>query len=323
MIYFISDPHFGHPAAVMRSEYPFGSVEERDETLIENWNRRVQPDDTVYLLGDLLCKSEKRPEEYLQRLTGNKVLIIGNHDHAWLEQVDLGAYFSEVTQYQEMKLEEKVVTLCHYPLLEWRNSRRLGSHEYGFLIHGHTHQRRSELYAPLFSMPNALNAGVDVNGYQPVSFEELRVNNERFKLSAISDPVEQAKFLCRSRHSHCCDRGGTLYALHPIHVAEQFDETQHKIVALLHDTLEDTELPPELIRETFGDRVLEAVTTLTHKNGESYFSYIERIKRDPLARDVKREDLKHNMDLSRLKRVHDSDLARVEKYRQALAMLET
>lgn len=84
MIFFTSDLHLGHENCIRLCNRPFSSIEEMDETLIENWNHKVTGKDTVYILGDLIYRSQKPPEEYLRRLRGKKHLILGNHDRGWI-----------------------------------------------------------------------------------------------------------------------------------------------------------------------------------------------------------------------------------------------
>lgn len=80
------------------------------------------------------------------------------------------------------EIEGHMTTICHYPMLEWRSSRKENSKRLGFLIHGHIHKNTEKPeYMQLFRLPNALNAGVDINGFRPVTFEELLKNNSAFK----------------------------------------------------------------------------------------------------------------------------------------------
>ncbi len=134
---------------------------------------------TVYIIGDLIYKSQS-PEKYLEQLKGKKVLIRGNHDTGWLELIDADKYFADITSLLEISLFDRMITLCHYPMLEWRNSRKDGK-KLGYLIHGHIHNRVEQKYEVLFNSTNALNAGVDMNNFEPVTFEELIVNNANFK----------------------------------------------------------------------------------------------------------------------------------------------
>lgn len=183
MTYFTADLHLGHENILEMAERPFPCIEEMDETLIANWNERVKGNDTVYIAGDLIFKSKtNNPEQYLSRLKGKKILLLGNHDHGWKTKVDMGRYFKEVLNLKEVDIEGHMTTICHYPMIEWRSCRKENSKRLGFLIHGHIHKNTEKPeYMQLFRLPNALNAGVDINGFRPVTFEELLKNNSAFK----------------------------------------------------------------------------------------------------------------------------------------------
>ena len=96
MIFFTSDLHLGHENCIRLCNRPFSSIEEMDETLIENWNHKVTGKDTVYILGDLIYRSQKPPEEYLRRLRGKKHLILGNHDRGWIRSCQTEQFFESV-----------------------------------------------------------------------------------------------------------------------------------------------------------------------------------------------------------------------------------
>ena len=98
-------------------------------------------------------------------------------------------------------------------------------------------------------------------------------------------------------------------------------DEKEKILALLHDTVEDTNVTNDDIRNEFGNTIADALDCLTHREGESYDSYIDRVCTNPLAIDVKLADLHNNMDLSRIQNPTDKDLARVEKYKRVEARL--
>ena len=89
MVFFTSDLHLGHRNIIRLCNRPFSSIDEMDEYLIEKWNKKVTNADTVYILGDLMFRNEKPPEEYLRQLRGKKHLIIGNHDREWIKKYDL------------------------------------------------------------------------------------------------------------------------------------------------------------------------------------------------------------------------------------------
>ena len=108
---------------------------------------------------------------------------------------------------------------------------------------------------------------------------------------------------------------------HPRAVAAMIEDETAKVAALLHDTVEDTDVTLEEIRAEFGDEIAAAVDLLTHRPGVDYFEYVAGVKNDPVAWRVKLADLTHNMDLSRIPAPTDADFARREKYKKAYAIL--
>ena len=170
--------NLGHKNIIKHCGRPFTSVEEMDEHLISAWNSCVSPNDSVYILGDLIFRSAAAPGTYLGRLCGKKHLILGNHDTSWTKKTDMSKHFASVEKYAEISDGQHRITLCHYPLMmSWDHMAR-GS----YMIHGHIHNNRDSSYFPLLrQMQNLLNAGVEINDYRPVSFDELVKNNEAFK----------------------------------------------------------------------------------------------------------------------------------------------
>ena len=101
---------------------------------------------------------------------------MGNHDGSWMDKVDLNHYFVSVDNYLETTDGVHGMTICHYPLLAWKNAGRT------YMIHGHIHADTNSDYWPLIQRrERVLNAGVDVNDYRPVTFEEMVENNRKFK----------------------------------------------------------------------------------------------------------------------------------------------
>lgn len=185
MIYFTADLHLGHKNILKLSNRPFTKIDAMDEVLINNWNKKVKGNDTVYIMGDLIYKSQE-PEKYLKELKGKKVLIMGNHDGGWLSKIAAEKYFIKTTMLLEQSLCNHMITLCHYPMLEWRGSRKdFNCKRLGYLIHGHIHDRVEDKYLELFKSPHALNAGVDINNFEPVTFDELVANNIKHKKSLL------------------------------------------------------------------------------------------------------------------------------------------
>lgn len=130
--------------------------------------------------------------------------------------------------------------------------------------------------------------------------------------------------LCFEAHKDQIDKSGMPYVFHPFHLAEQMQDEETTIVALLHDLIEDTDHTIEDLREMgFGERVLAAIALMTHAPEVPYMDYVAQIKTNSIARAVKLADLRHNSDVSRLDFVTAKDEARVEKYKKAIALLES
>jgi hypothetical protein len=138
-------------------------------------------------------------------------------------------------------------------------------------------------------------------------------------LDDIETLIKRADLLAQAAHFGQTDNGGKPRIEHVRYVARQFAEPENVIVALLHDTLEDSPITTvDCLRDTFGSTIATAVFAITRKKGERYFDYIRRCWLNPTARLVKIEDIKHNMDKSRWPEMPDSYYEREVK---ALAIL--
>ena len=134
--------------------------------------------------------------------------------------------------------------------------------------------------------------------------------------------TKQAMKLCFEAHKDQVDKSGMPYVFHPFHLAGQMKDELTTVAALLHDVVEDTPYTFDDLRKMkFPEEVLSALALLTHNDGAPYLDYVARLKANPIARAVKLADLQHNSDLSRLDCVDDKALKRVEKYKQAIALL--
>lgn len=127
--------------------------------------------------------------------------------------------------------------------------------------------------------------------------------------------------LCKYAHDGQKDKGGNDYYLHPLAVSNAVTTEKEKVVALLHDVLEDTFVTQDTIKNLFGDEILEAVLSVTKREGEDYIDFVRRAKRNPIGRAVKIADIRNNMDLSRLSVVTNKDMMRMGKYQAALEIL--
>lgn len=134
--------------------------------------------------------------------------------------------------------------------------------------------------------------------------------------------VEKAIAIAVRAHAGQRDKAGRPYILHPLRVMHGCASDDERIVAILHDVLEDTEVTEADPRQAgFGDEVIGALLCLTKTEGENYGDFIGRVMPNPLARRVKTLDLLDNMDCSRLASFDDKDAARMRRYVAALARL--
>ena len=135
--------------------------------------------------------------------------------------------------------------------------------------------------------------------------------------------IDLAESIMLYAHTDQVDEGGHPYYWHPVIVASHMETEEEKVVALLHDVVEKSAVSLDTIGNLFGSRVMEAVSLLTLREGESYLSYINRLSRDPLARKVKLAEIDHNMDTGRLGKLTYESFQRREKYRMAREILLT
>ncbi len=136
--------------------------------------------------------------------------------------------------------------------------------------------------------------------------------------------LERAIEIAVRAHAGQHDKAGAPYVLHPLRLMLRMLSDESRIVAVLHDVVEDSDVTLECLRkEGFSERVLAAVGTLTKRNGEDYDAFIERVSKNPLASEVKIEDMKDNMDLSRLgRKASEKALERQAKYQKSVTKLE-
>lgn len=133
--------------------------------------------------------------------------------------------------------------------------------------------------------------------------------NEQFQI-ALELAVE--------KHKNQTDKAGNPYILHPLHVMENVNSKEGKIIAILHDIIEDTDVTEDyLLKIGLSKRIVDAVIALTRSEDIDYQEYIKNLSSNPLAKEVKLADLEHNMDLKRLPTLEEKDLERNRKYQIA------
>lgn len=135
--------------------------------------------------------------------------------------------------------------------------------------------------------------------------------------------LNQAIILAAKYHEGQVDKGGEAYILHPLRLMLRASTEEERIVALLHDIVEDTFLTIGDVRMYgFSEEIVQAVDCLTRREGEEYLDFIRRICENPLARQVKILDISDNMDLTRIPEPTEKDLSRQRRYVKAMAILK-
>lgn len=135
--------------------------------------------------------------------------------------------------------------------------------------------------------------------------------------------LERAIGISREAHRGQVDKGGAPYVDHPMRLMNRATSTAAKIVAALHDIVEDSCLTlADLSAEGFPSSIVEAIDHLTRRPNETYEAFIERISLHPLAVEIKLLDLEDNMNVGRLRSVTTDDMKRLKRYSAAHARLK-
>ena len=135
--------------------------------------------------------------------------------------------------------------------------------------------------------------------------------------------LERAIEIAVEAHKGQVDKGGSPYILHPLRVMMSVDLELEKIVAVLHDVVEDSDWTfKALLEERFSIEVIEALKSVTkNSDNEDYDSFIRRAMENPIGRKVKIADLRDNLDVTRIAELGEKDLQRINKYKKALKIL--
>lgn len=181
MIWFTADLHLGHRNIIKWRTWAT-CMDHHDQTIIDNWNDQVKPDDVVYVLGDIVMGSRAETLPLVDQLNGHKLLVPGNHDHVHPMHLNhLIRWYDEYRKYMtvlgpEVHLPNEKLWLCHFPFTgdhtpedrysEWRPTFTVEDDEW--TLHGHTHST-SRVGIP----ERQINVGVDAWNFAPVSRDEL------------------------------------------------------------------------------------------------------------------------------------------------------
>lgn len=186
-----SDTHFGHEN-ILKYQYNrshFDSIEEHDETLINNWNFLVKPKDEVWFLGDFsFANKAHNAFDILGRLNGKVNFIIGNHDWDLVNRQEFTIQLNWLGHYHELNgftPKNKGIVLSHYPFHSW-NKMQFGAYH----MYGHTHCQIPFMYHGL-----GMDIGVDGNNLEPYHLPTLIK-----KINTLVNSVGENEAYFDSRH---------------------------------------------------------------------------------------------------------------------------
>lgn len=136
--------------------------------------------------------------------------------------------------------------------------------------------------------------------------------------------LEKAIEIALNAHAGQTDKAGELYILHPLRLMLKMKTETEKIIAVLHDVIEDSNLTFEdLEKEGFSKEIIESLEYLTKREEEDYLNFINRISSNKTASLIKLADIEDNMNINRIANPIEKDYERIEeKYKPALKILQ-
>ncbi len=171
MKFYIADTHFFHGNMIKYENRPFKDVEEMNETIVANWNRKVAENDEIYILGDFAFCNGDKVNELLDRLNGKKYLITGNHDSFMKYKEFDRSKFVSIRDIMKVSDNKTKIVLCHYPIAVWESQHHGSLHFYG-----HIHKLGFDRFPDYAHKENSYNVGADLTGFEPVTLDEILAN---------------------------------------------------------------------------------------------------------------------------------------------------
>ena len=134
--------------------------------------------------------------------------------------------------------------------------------------------------------------------------------------------LENAIAIAAKAHEGKVDKAGAPYILHPLRIMLRFSRNEERIVAALHDVVEDSDISLDALRqEGFSDIIIDAINAVTKRTGEPYELFVQRAAANPIGRRVKLADLEDNSNMSRIENPTPIDFERLAKYRRAIDLI--
>jgi calcineurin-like phosphoesterase family protein len=147
--FLFSDPHFDHKNIIKYCHRPFKTIEQMNETILKNYNKKVKQDSLVFFLGDMAFGKNARPYGYwFKQLKGHIIRFKGNHDKVGYKE-------------SVIHVKDQYFKLSHFPANKGNWT--------GWMIHGHVHNK-----SPFIDYQNKMiNVSVDVTGFKPVKLSDI------------------------------------------------------------------------------------------------------------------------------------------------------
>lgn len=179
MHWFTADPHYGHDRIIGFCNRPFPDVATMNARLLAECRARVQADDDLWILGDFTAgksggAQRREVRSIFHALPGRRHLIRGNHDLPWVRELP----WDSVAETADIVVDGRRLFLGHYPMITWPGARRSGLQLFG---HVHQNWRGSR---------NAVNVGVDVWNFRPVTLPEIERRAVSLPINAHWHQVE-------------------------------------------------------------------------------------------------------------------------------------
>lgn len=176
-LFLTSDTHFNHEAIIKFCDRPFENVEEMNQKLIENWNKKVPQDGLVFHLGDFAWGGGYEAwKKIREQLNGDIILIKGNHEMKNLSSTAEQELFKFSAWQMIIEVEGRKVLLNHYPFLcyagVYRDPKGLVYNAYGH-VHSGPNKKGQDIPRLINCLPTQYDVGVDNNNYEPISWYEL------------------------------------------------------------------------------------------------------------------------------------------------------
>lgn len=199
---YIADQHFYHDRLCMEMDRRgFSGYEEMNAHMVSRWNRKVNPRDDVYILGDFSVARGEATNKALAQLNGKKHLIVGNHDKYLADKEFDRSLFRSIDAYREIRDHGRTVVLSHYPVFCYHGQYRRdkSGSPMVYMLYGHTHNTHDEVLVDRFiaitrqtraasrhrpepePIPcNMINCFCMFSDYQPMTLDEwIQIDRKR------------------------------------------------------------------------------------------------------------------------------------------------